>query len=171
MGDTLLKGYLQIKCANPGRIVRKVCHLLLFLFQTIHCIDSDPCTHFDHHIHLCSLLSQTLIRRGGKDGSQWSSPRVTQMRWGKPFPVVHNQLLVVLDIPHITCENLRGVLGMVTITSMALDFDQPDFQVRSSSLLIRVYVSHHHENKGPPAFCIPLLDVHGLHRIQSRWGF
>ena len=41
-------------------------------------------------------------------------------------------------------------------------------QVRSSSLLIRVYVSHHHENKGPPAFCIPLLDVHGLHRIQSR---
>ena len=26
MGDTLLKGYLQIKCANPGRIVRKVCH-------------------------------------------------------------------------------------------------------------------------------------------------
>ena len=42
-------------------------------------------------------------------------------------------------------------------------------QVRSSSLLIRVYVSHHHENKGPPAFCIPLLDVHGLHRIQSRW--
>ena len=26
MGETLLKGYLQIKCANPGRIVRKVCH-------------------------------------------------------------------------------------------------------------------------------------------------
>ena len=24
MGETLLKGYLQIKCANPGRIVRKV---------------------------------------------------------------------------------------------------------------------------------------------------
>ena len=41
-------------------------------------------------------------------------------------------------------------------------------QVRSLSLLVRVYVSHHHENKGPPAFCIPLLDVHGLHRIQSR---
>ena len=85
--------------------------------------------------------------------------------------MVHNQLLVVLDIPHITCENLRGVLDMLTITSVVLDFDQPDVQVRSSSLLIRVYVSHHHENKGPPAFCIPLLDVHGLHRIQSRWGF
>ena len=28
MGETLLKGYLQIKCANPGRIVRKVCHFL-----------------------------------------------------------------------------------------------------------------------------------------------
>ena len=96
---------------------------------------------------------------------------MTQMRWGKPFPVVHNQLLVVLVIPHITCKNLRGVLDMLTITSVVLDFDQPDFQVRSSSLLIRVYVSHHHENKGPPAFCIPLLDVHGLHRIQSRWGF
>ena len=43
-------------------------------------------------------------------------------------------------------------------------------QVRSSSILVRVYVSHHHENKGPPAFCIPILDVHGLHRVQSRWG-
>ena len=41
-------------------------------------------------------------------------------------------------------------------------------EVRSSSILVRVYVSHHHENKGPPAFCIPILDVHGLHRIQSR---
>ena len=39
---------------------------------------------------------------------------------------------------------------------------------RSSSILVRVYVSHHHENKGPPAFCIPILDVHALHRIQSR---
>ena len=42
-------------------------------------------------------------------------------------------------------------------------------QVRSCSILVRVYVSHHHENKGPPAFCIPILDVHGLHRVQSRW--
>ena len=43
-------------------------------------------------------------------------------------------------------------------------------QVRSCSILVRVYVSHHHENKGPPAFCVPILDVHGLHRVQSRWG-
>ena len=42
-------------------------------------------------------------------------------------------------------------------------------EARSSSILVRVYVSHHHENKGPPAFCIPILDVHALHRIQSRW--
>ena len=42
-------------------------------------------------------------------------------------------------------------------------------QVRSCSILVRVYVSHHHENKGPPAFCVPILDVHGLHRVQSRW--
>ena len=34
MGETLLKGYLQIKCANPGRIVRKVrslFHNIIFL--------------------------------------------------------------------------------------------------------------------------------------------
>ena len=44
-------------------------------------------------------------------------------------------------------------------------------QVRSCSILVRVYVSHHHENKGPPAFCVPILDVHGLHRVQSRSVF
>lgn len=81
MDEALLKGYLQIKCSNPGRIARKA----------------------------------------------W------RKRW------------LVIEFP--TCNS---------------------DEVRSSSILVRVYVSHHHENKGPPAFCIPILDVHGLHRIQSR---
>ena len=39
----------------------------------------------------------------------------------------------------------------------------------SCTLLAQIYSSHHHENKGPPAFSIPVIDVQNLHRIQSRW--
>ena len=98
MGDTLLKGYLHIKCANPGRIVRKA----------------------------------------------W------RKRW------------LVVEFPVCDQDEVKPELGGGSPQGLSP-------QGRSSScLLVRVYVSHHHENKGPPAFCLPLAGVHALHRIHSR---
>ena len=80
MGETLLKGYLQIKCANPGRIVRKVCHFS----KTSSCSNQSfgdggsppktwgsPLAFFDREIR----------RPGERGGWWWSSPRVTPTRW------------------------------------------------------------------------------------------
>jgi len=71
---------------------------------------------------------------------------------------------------HIKCSNPGRIVRKAWRKRwLVVEFPTCDSdEVRSSSLLVRVFISHHHENKGPPAFCIPLLDVHGLHRIQSR---
>ena len=75
-----MKGYLQIKCANPGRIVRKVCHFS----KTSSCSNQSfgdggsppktwgsPLAFFDREIR----------RPGERGGWWWSSPRVTPTRW------------------------------------------------------------------------------------------
>ena len=39
MDDVILKGYIQIKCSNPGRLKRKVCFVLFQIFN----INVPPC--------------------------------------------------------------------------------------------------------------------------------
>ena len=60
MGETLLKGYLQIKCANPGRIVRKVCHSYLAAWVKFL---EGVASHLD-----LGLLDSEMRRLGERDG-------------------------------------------------------------------------------------------------------
>ena len=60
MGETLLKGYLQIKCANPGRIVRKVSEVTFRKEKKNRqdCEKGEP-TFPQHHLAQLSIIYQS----------------------------------------------------------------------------------------------------------------